>query len=112
MEAMRVVVPVILAACLGASTARATDLIMFEDGRGIRVSGFDSRVIARRCRSSAARATQPPRPNRSATTSPAPEWASMRAVTSWLGGAGTSRSKIGSAGAGSGFGYDDRIVIR
>ena len=36
----------------------------------IRVSGLDSSEIARRWRSTAARATQPPRPNRSATTSP------------------------------------------
>jgi soluble lytic murein transglycosylase-like protein len=41
MEAMRVIVPVFLAACLGASAAQATDLIVFEDGRGIRVSGFE-----------------------------------------------------------------------
>ncbi len=38
---MRVIVPVFLAACLGASAASATDLIVFEDGRGIRVSGFE-----------------------------------------------------------------------
>ncbi len=38
----------------------------------IRVSGLDSSEMARRCRSTAARATQPPRPKRSATTSPGP----------------------------------------
>ncbi len=38
---MRVVVPVILVACLGGTTISATDLVVFEDGRGIRVSGFE-----------------------------------------------------------------------
>ena len=47
-----------------------------------RVSGLDSSETARRCRSTAARATQPPRPNRSATTSPGLECASIRAATS------------------------------
>src|SRR5580765_4980528 len=40
MEAMRVLVPVIVAV-LGVSAAKATDLVLFEDGRGIRVSGFE-----------------------------------------------------------------------
>jgi len=40
MEAMRALVPVIAAACLAAPCAQATDLVVFEDGRGIRVSGF------------------------------------------------------------------------
>lgn len=40
MDAMRVLVPVIFAV-LGASAAEATDLVLFEDGRGIRVSGFE-----------------------------------------------------------------------
>ena len=38
---MRVVFPLILAACLGGSSAGATDLVVFEDGRGLRVSGFE-----------------------------------------------------------------------
>ena len=62
----------------------------------IRVSGLDSSETARRWRSTAARATQPPRPNRSATTSPGPVWSSIRAATSAGGGAGASRSKTGS----------------
>ena len=50
--------------------------------REVRVSGLDSRLTARRWRSIAARAIQPPRPARSGTTSPGPECASMRAATS------------------------------
>jgi soluble lytic murein transglycosylase-like protein len=38
---MRVLLPLILVACLGGSSAEATDLVLFEDGRGIRVSGFE-----------------------------------------------------------------------
>ena len=37
---MRVLVPMLLVACVGTSVAEATDLVLFEDGRGIRVSGF------------------------------------------------------------------------
>jgi len=37
---MRILFPAILAAGLGASVAQATDIVVFEDGRGIRVSGF------------------------------------------------------------------------
>ena len=44
----------------------------------------------------AARATQPPRPNRSATTSPGPVCCSIRAATTAGGGAGEIRSKTGS----------------
>jgi soluble lytic murein transglycosylase-like protein len=40
MNAMRVLVPVIVAV-LGVSAAKATDLVLFEDGRGLRVSGFE-----------------------------------------------------------------------
>jgi len=61
----------------------------------IRVSGLDSIEMARRCRSTAARATQPPRPARSATTSPGPVWASIRAASRSAGGAGANRSKTG-----------------
>ena len=38
---MRVLLPLILVVCLGWSVAHATDLVVFEDGRGLRVSGFD-----------------------------------------------------------------------
>ena len=38
---MRVLLPLILVACLGGSVAHATDLVVFEDGRGLRVSGFE-----------------------------------------------------------------------
>jgi soluble lytic murein transglycosylase-like protein len=38
---MRILPPLILAVCLCGSAAQATDLVMFEDGRGIRVSGFE-----------------------------------------------------------------------
>jgi soluble lytic murein transglycosylase-like protein len=38
---MRVLFPVILVACLVATPVAATDLVVFEDGRGIRVSGFE-----------------------------------------------------------------------
>lgn len=37
---MRILVPMVLAAALGALPAAATDLVVFEDGRGIRVSAF------------------------------------------------------------------------
>ena len=62
----------------------------------IRESGLDSIETVRRCRSTAARATQPPRPNRSATTSPGPVCCSIRAATTAGGGAGEIRSKTGS----------------
>ena len=62
----------------------------------IRVSGLDSSETVRRCRSTAARATQPPRPKRSTTTSPGPVWSSIRAATSEGDGAGAIRSKMGS----------------
>jgi hypothetical protein len=62
----------------------------------ILASGLDSSETARRQRSTAARATQPPRPNRSATTSPGPVWRSIRAATIDGGGAGARRSKTGS----------------
>jgi len=38
---MRALFPLILVACLGGSIAQATDLVVFEDGRGLRVSGFE-----------------------------------------------------------------------
>lgn len=38
---MRVLVPVILVAFLGGTAANATDLVIFEDGRGLRVTGFE-----------------------------------------------------------------------
>jgi len=38
---MRVLFPFVLAVCLGGSVAHATDLVVFEDGRGLRVSGFE-----------------------------------------------------------------------
>ena len=38
---MRAFLPAILVLCLGASAAEATDLVVFEDGRGLRVSGFE-----------------------------------------------------------------------
>ena len=38
---MRIVPPLILAVCLCGSAAQATDLVVFDDGRGIRVSGFE-----------------------------------------------------------------------
>jgi len=38
---MRVLLPLILVVCLGWSVAHATDLVVFEDGRGLRVSGFE-----------------------------------------------------------------------
>ena len=66
-----------------------------------RVSGLDSREIARRCRSTAARATQPPRPKRSATTSPALEWSSIRDATRAGGGGGADRSNAGRENPGS-----------
>ncbi len=65
-----------------------------------RVSGVDSKDAARRCRSSAARATQPPRPNRSTTTSPARLCASIRAPITSGDGGGASRSNAGSAKPG------------
>jgi soluble lytic murein transglycosylase-like protein len=37
---MRLLFPTALAVCLIAPAARATDLVVFEDGRGVRVSGF------------------------------------------------------------------------
>lgn len=37
---MRPLVPLILCACLCGTLAHATDLVMFEDGRGLRVKGF------------------------------------------------------------------------
>ncbi len=37
---MRPLTPVLLVVCLGGGAAEATDLVIFEDGRGIRVSGF------------------------------------------------------------------------
>jgi soluble lytic murein transglycosylase-like protein len=37
---MRLAFPLALAVCLVAPAARATDLVVFEDGRGVRVSGF------------------------------------------------------------------------
>ena len=37
---MRGAFPLFLAACLAGTTALATDLVVFEDGRGVRVSGF------------------------------------------------------------------------
>ena len=37
---MRLLLPLLAVACLGVPAARATDLVVFEDGRGIRVSGF------------------------------------------------------------------------
>ncbi len=66
-----------------------------------RVSGLDSIVTARRCRSTAARATQPPRPWRSTTTSPGPEYFSIAAATRSGGGGVAKRSKAGSEIAGS-----------
>jgi len=36
---MRVAVPILLAVCLTGSAAHAADLVLFEDGRGIRVAG-------------------------------------------------------------------------
>src|SRR6185436_13645604 len=36
---MRIVPPLIVAVCLCATAAHATDLVLFEDGRGIRVTG-------------------------------------------------------------------------
>ncbi len=62
----------------------------------MRASGVDSSDTARRWRSRAARATQPPRPNRSTTTSPCPVCCSIRAATTAGGGAGARRSKTGS----------------
>jgi hypothetical protein len=62
----------------------------------IRVSGLDSSETARRWWSMAARPTQPPRPKRSATTSPAPVCWSIRAAMTAGGGAGAMRSKTGS----------------
>ena len=38
---MRAVFPLILIALFGSSVSRATDLVVFEDGRGLRVSGFE-----------------------------------------------------------------------
>jgi len=38
---MRIVPPLILAVCLCGPATHATDLVVFEDGRGIRVSGFE-----------------------------------------------------------------------
>jgi soluble lytic murein transglycosylase-like protein len=38
---MRGVFPLALVVCLGSSAAGATDLVVFEDGRGLRVSGFE-----------------------------------------------------------------------
>jgi soluble lytic murein transglycosylase-like protein len=38
---MRLLVPLALTACLFGSVANATDLVVFEDGRGLRVSGFE-----------------------------------------------------------------------
>jgi len=38
---MRSVCPVLLVVLLAGSTANATDLVVFEDGRGLRVSGFE-----------------------------------------------------------------------
>jgi len=38
---MRSLFPLVLAALLGGSAASATDLVVFEDGRGLRVSGFE-----------------------------------------------------------------------
>jgi soluble lytic murein transglycosylase-like protein len=40
MDAMRPLAPVLFAALLS-SAAQATDLVLFEDGRGVRVSGFE-----------------------------------------------------------------------
>jgi hypothetical protein len=40
MESMRLLLPVTFAVLL-ASAAQATDLVVFEDGRGLRVSGFE-----------------------------------------------------------------------
>jgi hypothetical protein len=37
---MRGLLPLGLVVCLGTSAAGATDLVVFEDGRGLRVSGF------------------------------------------------------------------------
>lgn len=37
---MRLAFPLVFVVCLAGSTARATDLVVFEDGRGVRVSGF------------------------------------------------------------------------
>jgi soluble lytic murein transglycosylase-like protein len=37
--AMRVAVPILFAACLAGPAAHAADLVLFEDGRGIRVAG-------------------------------------------------------------------------
>src|SRR4051812_26253949 len=66
----------------------------------IRLSGLASSETARRWRSTAVRATQPPRPNRSATTSPGPVCASIRVLTRPAGGGGASRSKTGRAAPG------------
>jgi soluble lytic murein transglycosylase-like protein len=38
---MRIVFTLVLLVCLGAPCAQATDLVVFEDGRGLRVSGFE-----------------------------------------------------------------------
>jgi soluble lytic murein transglycosylase-like protein len=38
---MRVLFPLTVVVCLGGTAAMATDLVVFEDGRGIRVSGFE-----------------------------------------------------------------------
>ena len=54
--------------------------------------GDVSMVTARRWRSTAARAIQPPRPCRSATTSPGAVCASIRAATRSGDGGGASRS--------------------
>ena len=78
-------------------------------------AGVDSMETARRWRSTAARATQPPRPARSATTSPGPVWASMRAASRPRRGAGASRSKTGSGRrlrrAGRGHGPSSRRML-
>ncbi len=66
-----------------------------------RSRGVDSRLTPLRWRSIAARATQPPRPNRSSTMSPGAEPASSRDATSAGGGGGANRSNAGRLNPGS-----------
>ena len=72
-----------------------------------RVNGHVSKSAPRRCSAIAARATQPPRPFRSRTTSPGFVQASIAVTSSAADAGGASRSKTGSdetlASPGSGF---------
>ena len=76
-----------------------------------RVSGLDSIDTARRWRSTAARATQPPRPCRSTTTSPGDECPSMADATRSGGGGAPRRSNAGSVMAGSGRVTESRATM-